>query len=367
MTGLRSAALPYLRRTTYPADLAHAAQEARAPREKHAPTVISTFAGRGGSSTGYHMAGFRELLAVEWDAHAAATLRLNYPGLDVYHGDIAALSVQETLERTGLQPGELDLFDGSPPCQGFSMMGRRQLDDPRNQLFQEFVRLLAGLQPRTFVMENVAAMTRGKMKQVYGEAMAALRAAAPGYRTVSGVLSAAAFGVPQARERLIVIGVREDLNLTPSLPAPTCQRPITVREALSGLPDTPDGMTINDVYLPVWTRCAPGQDFGDIHPKGHLFSNRKIHPDRPSPTIVKTVGVDRQRRANGGTYHWRWPRLMTIPEIKRLGSFPDDYQFAPTGDPIHDFLNAWAGIGNSVPPLMTRAIARHIRQTILQH
>lgn len=366
MTGPRSATLPYLRRTDYPARLAQAAREAHAPREPDAPTVISTFAGRGGSSTGYHMAGFRELLAVEWDAHAAATLRLNYPGLDVYHGDIAALSVQETLERTGLKAGDLDLFDGSPPCTGFSTMGQRQLDDPRNQLFREYVRLIDGLRPRTFVMENVAAMTFGKMKTIYQEAMEALRAAGPGYRTVSGVLNAGYFGAPQLRERLIVIGVREDLNLTPSLPAPQCP-PSTVREALTGLPDTPDGMTINDVYLPVWTRCPPGRDFGDLHPKGHLFSHRKIHPDRPSPTIVKTVGVDRQGRANNGMYHWRWPRLMTIPEIKRLGSFPDDYQFAPTGDPIHDFLNAWAGIGNSVPPLMTRAIARHIRETVLQH
>ncbi|MFC6662952.1 DNA cytosine methyltransferase [Deinococcus multiflagellatus] len=326
---------------------------------------MSTFAGRGGSSTGYHMAGYRELLAVEWDAHAADTLRLNYPHLDVYHGDIAQLSVAEVLRRTGLAPGELDLFDGSPPCQGFSTMGQRQLDDPRNQLFRQFVRLVDGLAPRTFVMENVRGMVAGPMRQIYGEALAALRAAGPGYRTVSGILVASQLGVPQARGRLIVIGVREDLGLQPTLPRPQT-RPVTVRDALYGLSNTPQGMKLQDHWIPVWARIKPGQSFKAIHPKGHLFSHMKISPDRPSPTILKTVGVTCDGRANAGLYHWRWPRLMTIPELKRLGSFPDAYQFARAGDEVDDFIAAWNGIGNSVPPLMTRAIAQHIRGTILR-
>lgn len=90
-----------------------------------------------------------------------------------------------------------------------------------------------------------------------------------------------------------------------------------------------------------------------------MYSHTRIHPDRPSPTILKTVGVDRLGRANNGLYHWRFPRLLTVPELKRLGSFPDAYQFASTGDPVDDFVNTWAGIGNSVPPLMTRAVATH--------
>lgn len=348
----------------YAALLDAAWADAQAERTPDAPTVVSTFAGRGGSSTGYHMAGFRELLAVEWDAHAVDTLRLNYPHLDVYHGDIAALSVDEALERTGLQPGDLDLFDGSPPCTGFSTAGRRQLDDPRNQLFREFVRLLAGLQPRTFVMENVAGMARGKMRGIYLEAMDALRAA--GYRIVVGILNSAAFGVPQLRERLIVIGVREDLDLTPTLPAPQT-RPTSVREAVHGLPSTPDGYSIQrPEWLTVYARTPPGKGFKELHPQKHFFSYRRLHPDLPCPTILKTVGVSRGGEPNNGLYHWRYPRLLTVPELKRLGSFPDAYQFAPTGDPVGDFVNTWAGIGNSVPPLMTRAVATHIRQTILR-
>src|SRR5699024_2204750 len=140
-----------------------------APRADDAPTVISTFAGCGGSSLGYSMAGYREPLAVEWEQNAVDTFRLNFPDVPVYHGDIAKLSVDECLSMTGLQPGELDVFDGSPPCQGFSTAGKRQIDDERNQLFREYVRLLKGLKPKVFVMENVSGMVKGKMKLLFAE------------------------------------------------------------------------------------------------------------------------------------------------------------------------------------------------------
>ena len=109
----------------YPALLAEAWAQHLAPRDANAPTVISTFAGCGGSSLGYHMAGFRELLAVEWEQNAADTFRLNFPDVPLYHGDIAKLSVAECLRLAGVAPGELDVFDGSPPCQGFSTSGTR--------------------------------------------------------------------------------------------------------------------------------------------------------------------------------------------------------------------------------------------------
>ncbi|MBW7959864.1 MAG: DNA cytosine methyltransferase, partial [Candidatus Promineofilum sp.] len=153
----------------YPAHLEAMWQLHLAPREANAPTVISTFAGAGGSSLGYSMAGFRELLAVEWDDNAVETFRLNFPGVPVYHGDIAKLSVDECLDMAGIATGDLDVLDGSPPCQGFSTAGKRQLDDPRNQLFREYVRLLRGLQPKVFVMENVSGMVKGKMKLVFVE------------------------------------------------------------------------------------------------------------------------------------------------------------------------------------------------------
>lgn len=173
------------------------------------PSVISTFAGGGGSSLGYHQAGFKELLAVEWDDDAVRALQDNFPGLQVYHGDIKDLSVEECLNLAGIKPGDLDVFDGSPPCQGFSTAGKRKLDDPRNSLFGEFVRLLEGLKPKVFVMENVKGIIKGAMKQIFLQIMASLRGA--GYHVEAQVMNAKHYGVPQSRERVIFIGLRKDL------------------------------------------------------------------------------------------------------------------------------------------------------------
>jgi DNA (cytosine-5)-methyltransferase 1 len=137
----------------YPAFLEACWHEHLKPKAKDAPTVISLFAGCGGSSLGYSMAGYRELLAVEWDDHAVKTFKLNFPDVPVWHGDIADLSVERCMEMAGLSgQGELDVLDGSPPCQGFSTAGKRKMDDDRNQLFREYVRLLQGLKPKVFVM-----------------------------------------------------------------------------------------------------------------------------------------------------------------------------------------------------------------------
>ena len=126
------------------------------------------------------MAGYRELLAVEWDDNAVATFRLNFPGVPVHHGDIARLSVADCLRLAAIAPGELDVLDGSPPCQGFSTAGKRDLHDPRNDLFREYVRLLRGLRPRALVMENVSGMVKGRMKLVFADILRELKGS--GYR-----------------------------------------------------------------------------------------------------------------------------------------------------------------------------------------
>jgi DNA (cytosine-5)-methyltransferase 1 len=190
----------------YPAHLEACWQEHLAPRAADAPTVVSLFAGCGGSSLGYSMAGFREILAVEWDEHAVETFKANFPDVPVWRGDIAELSVEECLRLTGLQPGELD---GFPPCQGFSTAGKRKMDDGRNQLFQEYVRLLRGLRPKVLVMENVSGMVKGKMKLIFVEILRELKAS--GYKVSARLMNAMYFGVPQSRERMIFIGVRKDL------------------------------------------------------------------------------------------------------------------------------------------------------------
>ncbi len=201
---------PYPRTMTYLGILEAAWQDHLAPREENAPTVISTFAGGGGSSLGYSMAGYRELLAVEWNDNAVDTFKLNFPDAPIYHGDIAKLSVEECLRLARVQPGELDLLDGSPPCQGVSIIGKRMLNDPRNQLFREFARLLRGLKPKVFVMENVPGLVKGKMKLLFAEIMRELKAS--GYQVKCKKLNAMYFNVPQSRKRLIFVGVREDLG-----------------------------------------------------------------------------------------------------------------------------------------------------------
>jgi site-specific DNA-cytosine methylase len=173
-------------------------------------TYISLFAGCGGSSLGYKWAGGRGLAAVEFNANAAETYRLNFPDTPVLERDIATVMAEELLVLTGLQVGELDILDGSPPCQGFSTAGKRQLDDPRNTLFREYVRLVEGLQPKVFVMENVSGMVKGKMKLFFRTVMQTLKAT--GYTVRCQLLNAMYYGVPQSRERLIWIGVRPDIS-----------------------------------------------------------------------------------------------------------------------------------------------------------
>jgi DNA (cytosine-5)-methyltransferase 1 len=325
------------------AERLEAAWEAHlAPLEPSAPTVVSTFAGIGGSSLGYSMAGYRERLAVEWDAAAVATFRLNFPSVPVWLGDIAALSVEEALRVAGVREGELDVLDGSPPCQGFSTVGKRRLDDPRNGLFREYVRLLRGMRPRALVMENVAGMVRGKMRLVFADVLRELRAS--GYRVSARLLDAQWFGVPQHRERVIVLGVRDDLPALPSHPAPS-GRPVPLREALDGVAGG-GAPPVSDLKARRWAETRRG----GAHPV--RFSLKRLSWARVSNTLCSTPA--------GGLMHPDEPRMLGVAELKRVASFPEP--FVVGGD--------WAavvhGIGNSVPPLLMRAVAAHVRASVLE-
>lgn len=338
---------------TYLQELEAAWQEHLAPRVPHAPRVISLFAGCGGSSLGYSMAGYCELAAVEIDPHAAHVLSANFPGLYVSEADVTKLDPEVLLRRVGIQPGELDVLDGSPPCQGFSMAGDRKDDDGRNSLFKHYVRILRALRPRALVMENVPGMVAGKMRRVFEEALRELKAS--GYRVRAWKLRAAWYGVPQNRDRMIFIGAREDQDVDPTPPLPT-HRGRTCLEAVEGIPL--DGrIGLKGDMLALWGQTLPGRGFNESHAKGHYYNSRKCHPMRPAPTLVKTV------YANGaaGLFHWRYPRLLNIAEAKRIGSFPDGFLIPG------EFEEQWARIGNSVPPLMMRAVAAHVRTTILEH
>jgi DNA (cytosine-5)-methyltransferase 1 len=279
-------------------------------------TVASTFAGCGGSSTGYRMAGFRVLYANEHVDEALDSYRANAaPYTSVDGRDVRTVKPEEILEATGLQVGELDLFDGSPPCDSFSTAGVRErgwgkvktysgATQRTDDLTWEFVRLLEGLRPRTFVMENVSGLLKGKAKGYFIEMMRSLKAA--GYVVACRLLDAQWLGVPQARQRAIFVGVRADLaGITgPAYPKPLPYR-YTVREALTHVIEQARCLS---GYGPEGGRMlpadAPSPTFGGSvqtgsgwwppsivrveHDTSGLYGAGDI-TDRPSPTI--TVGI----------------------------------------------------------------------------
>jgi len=312
------------------------------------PTVISTFAGCGGSSLGYKMAGYKVLAAVEWDGTAAETYRMNFPDVPVLQQDIADVAAKELLELTGLARGELDVLDGSPPCQGFSTAGKRKLDDPRNTLFKEFVRLLDGLGPKAFVMENVSGLVKGKMKWAFVRIMRELKAA--GYKVRCRLLDAAWFGVPQHRKRLIWIGMRDDLGVQPMFPEPL-PRLVTVRQALQGIEAEHKGNPNGD-RLRLIHAIPPGDTNGGGKYSLRLgmgkggFGLARLAWDKPSYTICKS---------QGSIVHPDYDAYITARQAARLSSFPDDFRF-PQNDG-----RAWELVGNSVPPLLMKAIAGAVK------
>ena len=306
-----------------------------------ASTAISLFAGCGGSSLGYRMAGFRELLAVEWDDNAVATFRLNFPDVPIYHGDICGLSGDECMRFAGIGRGELDILDGSPPCQGFSTAGKRRYADCRNSLFGEYARLLAELQPRVFVMENVTGIVKGYMKQIYLEIAKTLRDC--GYRVKGQILNAMYFGVPQSRERVFLIGARNDLGIEPSHPRPQGM-PIAFRDAVIGIPNgSPNRYGLKPER---YKAAKEGESLYSTY--SHAY--RRLRRDFTAGTI--TTGSHQ--------IHPIEDRELNGRELARLASFPDSFSF------IGGYQDWVDRIGNSVPPLLMKAIAEHIKSNILE-
>lgn len=298
-------------------------------------------------------------MATDFDRDAVLTLRRNFPHLSVYHGSIEDLSSSFILRNTGLDVGALDVLDGSPPCQGFSVSGKRIFDDDRNKLFREFVRLLDELKPKVFVMENVPGLVAGKMKLLFVEILKELKLV--GYRVRARSMNSKFYNVPQSRKRIIFIGIRSEFDFEPSYPPPSSP-PIAASEAIKDLADINDEekrMLIEaGRRYPLyrwWHLMTPGQSVDDVK-KGQGFNCVKYHPDRPASTVTKSDA----RISAFGSLHWAEKRRFTLAEYKRFASFPDQYLFT-------DWKNGVERIGNSVPPLLMTAIARHIRAEILPH
>jgi len=398
-------------------------------------TVASTFSGCGGSCLGYRMAGFRVVWANEFVPAAQESYRANMSEGGILDGrDIRQVKPEEILQATGLARGELDLFDGSPPCQSFSMAGKREKGWGREKtyehgaaqcnetLFHEYIRLLRGLQPKTFVAENVGGLVKGTAKGWFIEVLKALKAS--GYRVSARLLDAQWLGVPQMRQRIIFVGVREDLMLEPVHPEPLRYR-YSVRDALPHLTavksvahgytreDTlslqkpapsltsshgasyqqhhveSDTMLPGDFPVTELTGRVGGQfkrkrinldgPLNTVNSSGAAqqrfeLSGRAVHntggdpkysagdiTDRPAPTV--TVGSE-SRAGGGASNHFHVfgetaKRKFTIAELRRICAFPDDFVLLGT------YAQQWERLGNSVPPLMMKAIAETVRDKVL--
>ncbi len=306
--------------------------------------VISTFSGCGGSSLGYRMAGFKVLWANEFISIAAETYRLNHSAI-IDERDIREVQSNEILETIGLQKGELDLMDGSPPCDSFSTagkgsekwgkektyLGKKQRTD---DLFFEYARLIEGIQPKIFIAENVSGLVKGKAKGYFK--LILQRLIDCGYIVKARLLDAQWLGVPQMRQRIIFIGVRKDLDIEIVYPKPFKYR-YTVRDVLPWIIDVKQS-----VFNGTDQRSTKG---------------------KPCPCINAIGGVG---AALGSHWHCEVKkdghvekRKFSISELKRICAFPDDFQL------IGSFTEQWARLGLSVPPVMMYHIAKTVRDEIL--
>lgn len=361
-------------------------------------TAASTFSGCGGSSTGYRMAGFKLLWASEFIDAARDSYKANAAPHTIVDGrDIREVQPEDILKATGLKPGELDLFDGSPPCASFSTAGKREAgwgkvkkysdkEQRTDDLFFEYSRLIRGLQPKTFVAENVSGLIKGTAKGYFLEILKELKSC--GYRVSCKVLDAQWLGVPQTRQRTIFIGVREDLGIDPVHPKPLAYR-YSVRDALpwitrvvhdtSGqfgvgeITDRPSPAitvgvnSVNSLHFKVdgpepetdISRYAIGAEWDNLKPgeqSDKYFNLVRTDPDKPSPTVCGSHG----NSSTAGITHPHEKRKFTIAELKRICGFPDDFILKGT------YAQQWERCGRAVPPVMMSHIAATVRDEILR-
>lgn len=299
--------------------------------------AISTFSGCGGSSLGYRMAGYRVLYANEFIDAARDSYNANKADYTILDGrDIRTVSATDILTAIAMQPGDLDLFDGSPPCSSFSTAGKRESDwgkikrysdkaQRTDDLFFEYIRLIKAIQPKTFVAENVSGLVKGTAKGYFLEILKALKDC--GYRVSCKVLDAQWLGVPQKRQRTIFVGVRNDLNREPAHPKPL-RYCYTVRDA-----------------VPAITQIQAGS-----------FCSEWMSSDHPMGTICQSDG---SRSHRSGCADANGKRQFTAIELKRICGFPDDFILTGT------YAQQWERVGRAVPPVMMQHIAKTIQTEIL--
>jgi DNA (cytosine-5)-methyltransferase 1 len=379
------------------------------------PIGIDLFAGAGGLSLGFEQAGFDVLAAVEIDPIHCAVHDYNFPKCRTMCADVSKLSGSELRSQTGIGDKEIDVVFGGAPCQGFSLIGKRALDDPRNSLVKHFMRLVCELQPKYFVFENVKGLTVGGHKRFLTELMDEFEK--NGYQIVRDyrVLNAAEYGVPQDRRRLFLLGARKGLKL-PTYPEAMTKPPKADKRnaKLNGLPSTPTVMDAlgdlpsidkftdrllttdtlktklgkpskyarelrglerapNDFSYPrrydsaALTGCLSTKHTplsikrfratkpGEVEPISRFL---RLDPNGVSNTLRAGTNSDKGAFTSPRPIHPVEPRCITNREAARLHSYPDWFR-------LH--VTKWHGfrqIGNSVPPKLARAIAAQVIQAL---
>jgi len=376
------------------------------------PIGIDLFAGAGGLSLGFEQAGFDVAGAIEIDPIHCAVHKFNFPKTPVICKSVEGLTAREVRRRLGIGSRTIDCVFGGPPCQGFSMIGRRALEDPRNRLVQSFVDLVADLDAETFVFENVKGLTVGQHKNFLIELVEAFERVGYDVRLPWQVLDAATFAVPQHRERLILLGAKKG-GKTPEYPARTtnpADRPMqlndlpvgpTCQDAIGDLPD-PESF---QQFLEMDCFSAPPQNHPSDYAKSlmclgeeawnfgyrrswnpavitssaltvhtHISRRRFVETQpgvvEPISRFFRLSGTGLSNTLRAGTdgargaftsprpIHYAHPRCITVREMARLHGFPDWFRFHAT---------KWHGarqVGNSVPPPMARAIARSMMASL---
>jgi DNA (cytosine-5)-methyltransferase 1 len=368
--------------------------------------TIDLFSGCGGVSLGFKWAGFNAVLASDIDENCEKTFTANFPETPFICGDLSSIK-KEDFDQKITQ--EIDVVIGGPPCQGFSLANKRRnkvADDPRNKLFYEFVKVIHWYNPKSFVMENVKGLLSMKSGQVIKQILEEFENAGEhGYEVRYEVLKASDYGVPQARQRVIVIGIRKDLDLVPEFPSKKYTNPITVNDAISDLPiihasqgsekqkypkkpknayqefmrknsesvknhiamrHTPriierfKAIKNGQGLLDVWETHGSVKR-GDPSKKSTVkFSqnNQRLHGDKPSPTIAASF--------QSNFIHPKLDRNFTAREGARLQSFPDNFIFKGMRTKMswEKGLSQYQQIGNAVPPLLAYEIATCLKDVL---
>lgn len=372
------------------------------------PIAVDLFAGAGGLSLGLEQAGYEIAAAVEYDPIHAAVHEFNFPYGKTFAADVSKISGKTIRQDSGIGDREIHLVAGGPPCQGISMIGRRAIDDPRNSLLKEFVRVVLELKPRYLLMENVAGLMVGAHRQLVDEVVEMIERSGE-YKVLAPirVLQAADYGSPQSRKRVILLGSRIDVP-APVYPNAT-HTPRTIKgemphqgtlpmgpsvmDAIGDLPDADsyDELLHDDNVSPVqyglpseyaamlrgtvddpsdFSRPRPISDdqltssartvhtkksierFVDAAPGTTEKVSRflRLHPDGICNTLRAGTASDRGAYTAPRPIHPKHPRVITVREAARLHGYPDWFRFHVTK------WNGFREIGNSVPARLGRAI-----------